>query len=207
MNLVFLAALGFMKAHPTRSLRRLKRIASAIALMAAMPAAFAIDFGTRLEQLLAVQPMPLFVVLQTNGVIEVPLNVQQMADEMPARVKKANADALWFDVLVLVASPVSPTKANVVFEFKTRCAVAPATAYEQQVESQNALLSGMSTLVKLAQDRRLNLQWGAICPVVDDSVEAAYRRVMRFPALGMQVMATTKLAYLTSINSSLMFTF
>lgn len=30
---------------------------------------------------------------------------------------------------------------------------------------------------------------------------------MRFPALGMQVMATTKLAYLTSINSSLMFAF
>jgi hypothetical protein len=75
------------------------------------------------------------------------------------------------------------------------------------VESQNALLSGMSTLVKLAQDRRLNPQWGAICPVVDDSVEAAYRRVMRFPALGMQVMATTKLTYLTSINSSLMFAF
>ena len=207
MNLLFLVALGFMKGHPTRSLRRLKRVASAIALMAAMPAAFAIDFGTRLEQLLAVQPSPLFVVLQTNGVIEVPLNVQRMADEMPARVKKANADALWFDVLVLVASPVSPTKANVVFEFKTRCAVAAAAGYEQQVESQNALLSGMSTLVKLAQDRRLNPQWGAICPVVDDSVEAAYRRVMRFPALGMQVMATTKLAYLTSINSSLMFAF
>lgn len=207
MNLLFLVALGFMKGHPTRSLRRLKRVASAIALMAAMPAAFAIDFGTRLEQLLAVQPMPLFVVLQTNGVIEVPLNVQRMADEMPSRVKKANADALWFDVLVLVASPVSPTKANVVFEFKTRCAVAAAAGYEQQVESQNALLSGMSSLVKLAQDRRLNPQWGAICPAVDDAVEAAYRRVMRFPALGMQVMATTKLAYLTSINSSLMFAF
>ena len=175
--------------------------------MAATPAAFAIDFGARLEQLLAAQPMPLFVVLQTNGVIEVPLNVTRMADEMPERVKKANADALWFDVLVLVASPVSPTKANVVFEFKTRCAVAAAAGYEQQVESQNALLSGMSTLVKLAQDRRLNPQWGAICPVVDDAVEAAYRRVMRFPALGMQVMATTKLAYLTSINSSLMFAF
>ena len=175
--------------------------------MAAMPAALAVDFGTRLEQLLAVQPMPLFVVLQTNGVIEVPLNVQRMADEMPARVEKANADALWFDVLVLVASPVSPTKANVVFEFKTRCAVAPAAGYEQQVESQNALLSGMSTLVKLAQDRRLNPRWGVICPVMDDSVEAAYRRVMQFPALGMQVMATDKLAYLTSINSSLMFAF
>ena len=207
MNLLFLVALGFMKGHSTRSLRRLKRVASAIALMAAMPAAFAIDFGTRLEQLLAVQPMPLFVVLQTNGVIEVPLNVQRMADEMPARVKKANADALWFDVLVLVASPVSPTKANVVFEFKTRCAVAPAAGYEQQAESQNPLLSGMSTLVKLAQDRHLNPQWGAICPVGDDTVEAAYRRVMRFPALGMQVVATTKLAYLTSINSSLMFAF
>ena len=108
---------------------------------------------------------------------------------------------------MLVASPVSPTKANVVFEFKTRCAVAAAAGYEQQVESKNALLSGMSTLVKLAQDRRLNPQWGAICPVVDDAVEAAYRRVMRFPALGMQVVATTKLAYLTSINSSLMFAF
>ena len=207
MNLLRLVALGFMKGHPTKSLHRLKLVASAIALMAAMPAAFAIDFGTRLEQLLAVQPMPLFVVLQTNGVIEVPLNVQRMADEMPARVKKANADALWFDVLVLVASPVSPTKANVVFEFKTRCAVASAAGYEQQVESRNALLSGMSTLVKLAQDRHLNPKWGAICPVVDDSVEAAYRRVMQFPALGMQVMATAKLAYLTSINSSLMFAF
>ncbi|MBK6865990.1 MAG: hypothetical protein IPG91_22040 [Ideonella sp.] len=62
--------------------------------MAATPVAFAIDFGTRLEQLLAAQPMPLFLVLQTNGVIEVPPNVQRMADEMPARVKKANADAL-----------------------------------------------------------------------------------------------------------------
>jgi hypothetical protein len=207
MNLLSPVALGLMKGHPTGSVRRLKRAASAIALMAAMPAAFAIDFGTRLEQLLAVQPMPLLVVLQTNGVMELPPNVQRMADEMPARVKKANADALWFDVLVLVASPVSSTKADVVFEFKTRCAVAPAAGYEQQVESQNALLSGMSTLVKLAQDRRLNPQWGAICPVVDDSVEAAYRRVMRFPAIGMQVMATTKLTYLTSINSSMMFAF
>lgn len=184
----------------------MRRFASALALITTMPA-FAIDFGARLEQLLAVQPLPLFVVLQTNGVIEVPLNVQQMADEMSGRIKKANADALWFDVIVLVAAPVSPTKADVVFEFKTRCAVAAAAGYEQQRDSQNALLSGMSTLVKLAQDRRLNPQWGAICPVVDDSVEAAYRRVMRFPALGMQVMATTKLAYLTSINSSLLFAF
>ena len=185
----------------------LRRSASALALITAMPAAFAIDFGARLEQLLVIQPLPLFVVLQPSGVIEVPLDVQRMANEMPARIKKANADALWFDVLVLVASPVSATKADVVFEFKTRCAVTAAAGYEQQRDSQNAMLSGMSTLVKLAQDRHLNPQWGAICPVGDDTVEAAYRRVMRFPALGMQVMATNKLAYLTSINSSMMFAF
>ena len=183
-----------------------KRFALALSLMTALPA-HAIDFGVRLEQLLAVHPLPLFLVLQTNGVIEVPINVQRMADEMPARIKQADANALWFDVLVLVASPVSATKADVVFEFKTRCAVAAAAGYEQLRDSQNALLTGMSTLVKLAQDRRLDPQWGAICPVVDDSVEAAYRRVMRFPALGMQVMATPKLAYLTSINSSMLFAF
>lgn len=196
-----------MKGHPTRSLRLLKRVASAIALTAAMPAAFAIDFGTRLEQLLAVQPLPLFVVLQPTGVIEVPLNVQRMADEMPARVKKADADALWFDVLVLVASPVSAGKADVVFEFKTRCAVAAAGGYEQQRDSQNAMLSGMSTLVKLAQDRHLNPKWGAMCVAAEEPIAAAYRQVMRFPSNGMQVMATNRLVYLTSINSSLLFAF
>jgi hypothetical protein len=156
MNDLLFLALKVMRSDMTKSLLWLKRFASAMALMTAMPAAFAIDFGARLERLLAIQPLPLFVVLQPNGLIEVPLNVQQMADEMPARIKKANADALWFDVLVLVASPVSPTKANVVFEFTTRCAVAAATGYEQQRDSQNVMLSAMSTLVKLARDQRLN---------------------------------------------------
>ena len=186
----------------------LMRFAPALALITALPAtAFAIDFGARLEQLLAVQPLPLFVVLQPSGVIEVPLNVQRMADEMPTRIKKADADALWFDVLVLVASPVSAAKADVVFEFKTRCAVTAAAGYEQQRDSQNAMLSGMSTLVKLAQDRHLNPKWGAMCVAADESVAAAYRQVMRFPSNGLQVMATNRLVYLTNINSSLMLVF
>ncbi len=184
----------------------LRRIAAALSLMAALPS-IAADFGARLEQLLAIHPLPLFVVLQPNGMVEVPPNVQQMADEMPARIKQASADALWFDVLVLVASPVSPTKANVVFEFRTRCAVAAAAGYEQQRDSQNVMLSAMSTLVKLARDRSLNPQWGALCVAADESVAAAYRQVMRFPANGFQAMATSRLVYMTNINSSLMLVF
>ena len=191
----------------TKNLLWLKRPALALLLMAAAPVAFAQDFRARLEQLLATQPLPLFVVLKPDGVIEVPLDVQRMADEMPARIKKADASALWFDVLVLVASPVSPTSANVVFEFKTRCAVTAATGYTQQGGSQNAMLSGMSTLVKLAQDRGLSPHWGAMCVAASESVEATYRRVMQFPQNGMQVMATSRLVYLTSVNSSLMFAF
>ena len=185
----------------------LRRFAAAMSLMAAVPAFAATDFGVRLEQLLAVHPMPLFVVLRQDGMIEVPLNVQQMANEMPARIKKADADALWFDVFVLVAAPRSATKADVVFEFKTRCAVAPASGYEPQRDSQNAMLSAMSTLVKLAHDRQLETTWGAMCVPADESVVAAYRRVMRFPDNGMQVIATNKLVYLTSVNSSLLFAF
>lgn len=184
----------------------LRRLAAVLSLMATAPA-FAADFGTRLEQLLAVQPLPLFVVLQRDGMIEMPPNVQQMADEMPGRIKKASADALWFDLLVLVASPVSPTKASVVFEFKTRCAVAPAAGYEQQRDSQDVMLIAMSTLVKLARDRRLNPHWGAMCVAADESVPAAYRQVMQFPANGFQAMATNRLVYMTNINSSLMFAF
>ena len=191
----------------TKNLLWLKRLASALLLMAATPMAFALDFGARLQQLLATQPLPLFVVLKPDGVIEVPPNVQRMAAEMPARIAKADASALWFDVLVLVASPVSPTSAEVVFEFKTRCAVASAASYEQQQDSQNALLSGMSTLVKLAQGRGMNPRWGAMCVAANESVEAAYRQVMQFPANGMQVMATNRLVYLTSINSSMIFAF
>lgn len=191
----------------TKNLVWLKRPALALLLMAAAPVAFPQDFGVRLEQLLATQPLPLFVVLKTDGMIEVPLDVQRMADEMPARIKKADASALWFDVVVLVASPVSPTTAKVVFEFKTRCAVTAASAYAQQGASQNAMLSGMSTLVKLAQDRRMDPHWGAMCVPASESVEAGYRQVMQFPANGMQVMATSRLVYLTSINSSLMFAF
>lgn len=190
----------------TKNRSWLRHFAIALTLMTALPA-LAIDFETRLEQLLGTQPLPLFVVLQPSGLIEVQLNVQRMADEMPARIKKANAEALWFDVLVLVATPVSATRADVVFEFKTRCAVTAAAGYEQHKDSQNALISGMSTLVKLAKERNLNPQWSAICPVTGDSVEAAFRRVMQFPSLGMQVMATTKLTYLTSINSSMLFAF
>ena len=180
--------------------------AAALALLAAAPS-FATDFGLRLEQLLAAQPLPLFVVLQTNGQIEVPLDVQRIADEMPSRSKTGNADDLWFDVLVLVASPVTPSKAEVVFEFKTRCAVATASAYLQQRDAQNVMLSGMSTLVKLAQDRGMNPRWGAMCVAANESVEAGYRRVMQFPGSGIQVMATGRFVYLTSINSSLMFSF
>lgn len=191
----------------TKNLLWLKRVASAVLLMAAVPAAFAQDFGARLEQLLATKPLPLFVVLKADGVIEVPPDVRRIDDEMPARIKQADASALWFDVVVLVASPVSPTTARVMFEFKTRCAVAAAAGYEQQRDSQNAMLSGMSTLIKLAQDRGLNPRWGAICPAGDEAVEAGYRRVMQFPQNGMQVMATSRLMYLTSINSSLLFAF
>ena len=191
----------------TTNLLWLKRPALALLLMAAAPVAFAQDFGVRLQQLLATQPLPLFVVLKPDGMIEVPLDVQRMADEMPVRIKKADASALWFDVIVLVASPVSPTSAKVVFEFKTRCAVTAASGYAQQGASENAMLSGMSTLVKLAQDRRMDPRWGAMCVPASESVEAAYRQVMQFPANGMQVMATSRLVYLTSINSSLMFAF
>ena len=183
------------------------RFAVAISLMAAVPAYAAMDFGVRLEQLLAVHPMPLFVVLRQDGMIEVPLNVQQIANEMPVRINKADADALWFDVFVLVAAPRSATKADVVFEFKTRCAVATSSGYEQQRDSQNAMLSAMSTLVKLAHDRHLETTWGAMCVPADESVTAAYRRVMQFPDNGMQVIATNKLVYLTSVNSSLLFVF
>lgn len=191
----------------TTNLLWLKRPALALLLMAAAPVAFAQDFGVRLQQLLATQPLPLFVVLKPDGMIEVPLDVQRMADEMPVRIKKADASALWFDVIVLVASPVSPTSAKVVFEFKTRCAVTAASGYAQQGASENAMLSGMSTLVKLAQDRRMDPRWGAMCVPASESVEAAYRHVMQFPANGMQVMATSRLVYLTSINSALMFAF
>lgn len=191
----------------TKNLLSLKRLASAVVLLAAVPVAFAQDFGARLEQLLATHPLPLFVVLKPDGVIEVPPDVRRMADEMPARVKKADASGLWFDVMVLVASPVSPTSAKVVFEFKTRCAVTAASGYVQQGASQNAMLSGMSTLVKLAQDRGLNPSWGAMCVAASEPVEAAYRQVMQFPANGIQVVATNRLVYLTSINSSLMFAF
>lgn len=185
---------------------KLRRLAAALSLMAALPS-LAADFGARLEQLLAIQPPPLFVVLQPNGMVEVSPNVQQMADEMPARIKKESADALWFDVLVLVASPVSPTKAAVMFEFKTRCAVAAAAGYEQQRDSQNLMLSAMSTLVRLARDQRLNPQWGALCVAADDATAAGYRRVMQFPPIGFQAMATSRLVYMTNINSSLMFVF
>ena len=191
----------------TTNLLWLKRPALALLLMAAAPVAFAQDFGVRLQQLLATQPLPLFVVLKPDGMIEVPLDVQRMADEMPARIKKADPSALWFDVIVLVASPVPPTSAKVVFEFKTRCAVTAASGYAQQGASENAMLSGMSTLVKLAQDRRMDPRWGAMCVPASESVEAAYRQVMQFPANGMQVMATSRLVYLTSINSALMFAF
>ena len=184
----------------------LRRLAGAISLLAVMPA-FATDLGVRLEQLVAIRPLPLFAVLQQNGMIEFPLDVQQMADEMPARIKKASADALWFDVLVMVAAPRSATKADVVFEFRTRCAVVQASAAEQQRDSGNVLLSTMSTLVKLARDQGLSPQWAAMCPAADQSIEAAYRQVMRFPALGIQVIATPKLAYITSVNSSLYFAF
>ena len=210
MNLLLLVVLGFMKGLRTRSLRRLKRATSATALMAAMPTAFAMDVGTWLEKLVAIHPLPLFVVLQPSGVIDVQLDVQRMANEMPARIekaKKADADALWFDVLLMVESPVSATKANVVFEFKTRCAVAAADAYEQQRDSHNAMLSSMSALVRVARDRRLNPKWAAICLPADESVAASYRQVMQFPANGMQVMSTDRLIYLTNINSSLMFAF
>ena len=185
----------------------LSRFAAALLLVAAVPAVAVTDFGVRLEQLLAVHPMPLFVVLRQDGIIEVPLNIDQMANEMPTRIKMADADALWFDLVVLVAAPRSASKADVVFEFKTRCAVAPATGYEQQRESKNVMLSAMSTLVKLAHDRQLTTTWGAMCVPADESVAAAYRRVMRFPDNGMQVIATNKLVYLTSINSSLFFAF
>ena len=151
----------------------LRRFAAALSLMPAVPAFAAAVFGTRLEQLLAIHPTPLFVVLRLEGMIEVPLNVQQMANEMPARIKKADADTLWFDVFVLVAAPRSATKADVVFEFKTRCALAPAAGYEQQRDSQNVMLSAMSTVVKLAQDRRLDSKWGAMCLAADESVAAA----------------------------------
>lgn len=184
----------------------LRRLAGAISLLAVVPA-FATDLGVRLEQLVAIRPLPLFAVLQQNGMIEFPLDVQQMADEMPARIKKASADALWFDVLVMVAAPRLPTKADVVFEFRTRCAVVQASAAEQQRDSGNVLLSTMSTLVKLARDQGLSPQWAAMCPAADQSIEAAYRQVMRFPALGIQVIATPKLAYITSVNSSLYFAF
>lgn len=184
----------------------LSRTAAALALLAAAPS-FATDFGLRLQQLLAAQPLPLFVVLQPNGQIEVPLDVQRIANEMPGRSKTGNADDLWFDVVVLVASPVTPSKAEVVFEFKTRCAVAAAAAYQQQRDAQNVMLSGMSTLVKLAQDRGMNPRWGAMCVAANETIEAGYRRVMQFPPGGMQVMATSRLVYLTSINSSLMFAF
>ena len=163
----------------TTNLLWLKRPALALLLMAAAPVAFAQDFGVRLQQLLATQPLPLFVVLKPDGMIEVPLDVQRMADEMPVRIKKADASALWFDVIVLVASPVSPTSAKVVFEFKTRCAVTAASGYAQQGASENAMLSGMSTLVKLAQDRRMDPRWGAMCVPASESVEAAYRQVMQ----------------------------
>ena len=191
----------------TKNLLWLQRPALALLLMAAVPAAFAQDFRARLEQLLATQPLPLFVVLKTDGMIEVPLDVQRMADEMPARIKKADASALWFDVLVLVVSPVTPASAKVVFEFKTRCAVTAAAGYAQQGESQNAMLSGMSTLVKLAQDRGMDPRWGGMCVPANESVEAGYRQVMQFPPNGMQVMATSRLVYLTSVNSSLLFAF
>lgn len=156
---------------------------------------------------MAAQPLPLFVVLQPNGQIEVPLDLQRIASEMPGRSRTGNADDLWFDVLVLVAAPVTPMKAEVVFEFKTRCAVAAAAAFQQQRDAQNVMLSGMSTLVKVAQDRGMNPRWGAMCVAANESIEAGYRRVMQFPANGIQVMAMGRFVYLTSINSSLMFAF
>ncbi len=179
----------------------------ALSMATATPVSFAMDFQKRLEQLLAMQPTPLFVVLQPSGVVEMPPDVQRMADEMPARMKQGKSDAVWFDVIVLVATAQSPTSGTVLYEFKTRCAVLPASSYGEPQDGQDIMLRAMNAVVKLARDQRLDPKWGAMCVAGDEAVTDAYRRVMQFPPNGLQAKAMGKLVYLTSRNSSIMFAF
>jgi len=174
-------------------------------LLMSVPA-FAEDFEKRFGQLMTAQPVPLFVVLESDGMIGVQPDVQRMADEMPARIKKGDQSDLWFDVVVLVATPVSSTKGKVVLEFKTRCVVVPAAGYEL-LKHDDLMSKTMKALVKIARDQRLNPQWSATCVVTDEAVGVAYRQVMRFSSIGMQVRATNRLVYMTNVNSSLMFVF
>ena len=184
---------------------RVRHLLAAMPLLMTVPA-FAEDFEKRLRQLMSAQPVPLFVVLEPDGVIAIQPDVQRMANEMPARIKKRDQSDLWFEAVVLVAAPVSSTKAKVVLEFKTRCAVLPAAAYEL-LKDDDVMWKAMKALVKIARDQRLNPQWSATCVMTDESLGSAYRQVMRFPSSTMQVRATNRLVYMTNVNSSLMFVF
>lgn len=192
---------------PTTPSLWLKRFFTAQALIVLMPAAFAMDFETRVAELLSVQPLPFIFVQGTTGEMVVPFDAQRIANEMPARIKRADVDALSFDVNTLVISPVSSTKLDVLFEFKLRCTVLPSTQFETSAAGNNPIGPAIAFMVKLAQERGLKPQWGAVCFAGSESDTAVYRQIMRFPAGGVQLIATNRLVYTTNSNARLMFVF
>ena len=146
--------------------------------------------------------------LQPSGIVEIAPDIRRIANEMPARLQQKNPDALWFEMTVLVAIPNAPTTATVLGEFKTRCAVLPASAYSGQ-DDQGPMRKAMAALVKVARSPQGigDPKWASACTFGDDRLAAAYNGVMQFPQNGIQARLFGKLVYLTSTDASIMFVF